>query len=135
MQTIDYSPVVKPVHIVTLTTDDTRDDFDYECLHMGPHTGCSYYEECGECMKAGTSGVDHDSDEAWDGETERHGVLHTSIDSLWMTYQGCVTLGYSDSVNEGLWDIFRKHGAGTFLLDVNYWGDEQWDVELLKVLS
>lgn len=130
MLRLEYSPVVKPVHIVTLTTDDSRDDFDSEVLHMGPHIGCGYWEQCMVCTKENYS---PDPDEV--EEYERHDEYHERIIDDWMTFQGCALGTHVDSAQEGLWDIFNTKGAGTFLVDCDYWGDDIWDVTLIKRLS
>lgn len=131
MRRLEYSPVIKPTHLVTLTTDKDRDDFDAEVLHMGPHIGCCYWEQCMVCDKENY--VPDPDDVDW--EYDRHGEDHQRINDDWMTFRGCALGRAVDSAWQGLWDIFRAEGAGTFIVDCDYWGDDMWDVTLVKKLS
>lgn len=132
LRRIEYSPVIKPVHIVTLKGVPDSDDMDQTTLHMGPHNGCGYWEQCMVCEKGEYSPSEEDSEE---GEYDRHGEFHQHIDDNWMTFRGCALEGYTDSANEQVQDLFWQRGDGTYLVDVDYWGDGIWDVTYMKTLA
>lgn len=141
-------------HVLTITRIDAEDagDIDYEI--GGPHSGCSVWYPCevelvSITVRAGLPGtpplgqrynkpmmsrrrdgkcphvVTDDEEDA--GEYGAHGLDHQRIDGEWMTDSGYCAAVEAD-VAEDVFDIARAHGVGSYDVDVDYWGDGQWNL-------
>lgn len=114
-------------HAVTITAVPDSDDFEWEVECPDGASNCTLWEECGACAT-----YEPTADEDAAGEYERHAHDHQRIDGMWMTSTGDCALGSTDSGADGINDIALEHGAGTYQVHIDYWGDDSWDVDLAK---
>lgn len=141
-------------HVLTITRIDAEDDGDIDYEIGGPHGGCSVWYPCevelvSITVRAGLPGtpplgrrynkpmmsrrrdgkcphvVTDDEEDA--GEYGAHGEEHQYIDGEWMTDAGRCAAAEAD-VAEDIFDIARAHGVGSYDVEVDYWGDGQWNL-------
>jgi hypothetical protein len=138
---------------VTALPDDESDDVVYTV--EGPHDGtCVVWYPCemelvSIKVRAGLPGTpplgqrypkpmmsrfrqgrcphevtDSEDDE---GEYVAHGIEHQRIDGEWMTMSDRCAALESDSASEELAEIAREHGLGRHEVEIDYYGDGDWN--------
>lgn len=113
-------------HTITVTRLPGEEDDDLEYSTTCPPTGksCNVWWECGTCEKAKRPVTQDEED---DGEYTAHGVYHQQIDGYWMTESSQCGLT-TDSAQEECWDVAQLVGLGTHDVELDYYGDGQWNV-------
>lgn len=111
------------MHIEGLADEDYVDEVEYIIDHC-PGGTCTVWWGCEN------DGCRDRVDE--DDEFFAHGEDHQRIDGVWMIQSKQCAARATDSGRDGMQEEAQAAGLGTHQLEVDYWGDGQWAVGLIR---